>query len=62
MKSKKQIVKMIDELHLDCEQHKSWDHDANFYTNRGWIEGLEWVIKEESPQLIVTPDLQVKVE
>ncbi len=61
MKSKEQIVKLIDELYLNQDQQNEAQMDT-IYINKGWIEALKWVIKEEEPRLVVTPDLQVKVE
>lgn len=61
MKSKEQIVKMIDELYLNQDQQNEAQMDT-IYINKGWIEALRWVIKQEGPRLVVTPDLQVKVE
>ena len=61
MKSKEQIVKMIDELYLNEDQIEQVDMDT-FYINKGWLEALKWVIKQDGPRLVVTPDLQVKVE
>ena len=62
MKSKEQIVKMINELRLNAEQMEHWDGEPDKYLNKGWIEGLQWVVKQEEPRIVVTPDLQVKVE
>ena len=61
MKSKEQIVKMIDELYLNKDQIDQCNMD-DYYINKGWIEALKWVIKQDQPRLVVTPDLQVKVE
>ena len=61
MKSKEQIVKLIDELYLNQDQQNEAQMDT-IYINKGWIEALRWVIKQEGPRLVVTPDLQVKVE
>ena len=64
MKSKEQVVKMIDELHSQAEEMEWWDGepDRDRFINKGWVEALRWVIKQEGPKLVVTPDLQVKVE
>ena len=45
------------EDHLTDADAPSKHHDIN----QGWIEALEWVLKEK-PTLTVTSDLQVKVE
>jgi hypothetical protein len=64
MKSKEQIVKMIDNLKESPEEEEWWDEqpERDRFINKGWIEALRWVIKQEGPRLVVTPDLQVKVE
>ena len=62
VKSKEYIKKLINELQLSREQNELWDGEPQMYINQGWIEALECVIEEHTPKLVVTPDLQVKVE
>ena len=44
MKSKEQIVKMIDELYLNKDQIDQCNMD-DYYINKGWIEACNFFLK-----------------
>ena len=61
----KDIVETRDEYKQFLEylnEKYSMDDSEEASISKGWIEALKWVIKQDGPRIVVTPDLQVKVE